>query len=115
MQLGRGDKPFHDERCFHCQQSGEKFLKALLEELGQPVPKTHDLVRLLELLLPHHPTLGGLRRGAEFLTDFVVDTRYPGDNATKRQATSAQRWAAKVREACRQLLGMRGPPRRRTP
>jgi HEPN domain-containing protein len=114
VELGRGGQPFHDERCFHCQQSAEKFLKALLEELGQPVPKTHDLIRLLKLLLPQHPTLRGLHRGLEFLTDFAVDTRYPGDNATKRQATSAERWAGKVREACRQILGNRSPHDRRT-
>jgi HEPN domain-containing protein len=109
VELGRDDKSFHDERCFHCQQSAEKFLKAILEELGQPVPKTHDLVRLVRLLLPQYPTLRGLLRGLEFLTDFAVDTRYPGDNATKRQATSAERWAGKVREACRQILGIRSP------
>jgi HEPN domain-containing protein len=114
VQLGRGDKPFHDERCFHCQQSAEKFLKGLLEELGQTVPKTHDLIALRKLLLPHHPKLRGLRRGLEFLTDFAVDTRYPGDNATKRQAIAAERWASAVRQACRQILGLR-PVRRRKP
>jgi HEPN domain-containing protein len=73
------------------------------------VPKTHDLIRLVKLLLPQHPRLRGLQRGLEFLTDFAVDTRYPGDNATKRQATSAERWAGKVREACRQILGLCPP------
>jgi HEPN domain-containing protein len=53
VQLGRGRQPFHDERCFHCQQSAEKFLKGLLEDLGQTVPKTHDLIALQKLLLPH--------------------------------------------------------------
>ncbi len=106
VQLGQSGRPFHDERCFHCQQSAEKFLKSLLEELGQPVPKTHDLSALLTLLLPHHPALGRLQRGLGFLTDFAVDVRYPGDNATKRQAKSAERWAGKVREACRDILGM---------
>ncbi len=46
------------------------------------------------------------------LSDFAVDVRYPGDNASKRQAVSALRWAGKVRAACRLLLGLR-PPRRR--
>ena len=32
---------------------------------------------------------------------FTVETRYPGDNASKRQAASALRWAGKVRHACR--------------
>jgi len=115
VQLGRGDQPFHDERCFHCQQSAEKFLKGLLEELGHSVPKTHDLVALQKLLVPHHPDLRGLRRGLEFLTDFAVDTRYPGDNATKRQAIAAERWAGAVRQACRRILGLRSPVRRPPP
>ena len=87
VQLGRGAQPFHDERCFHCQQSAEKFLKGLLEEFGLTVPKTHDLIALQKLLAPHHPGLRGHRRGLEFLTDFAVDTRYPGNNATRRRPT----------------------------
>ncbi len=79
----RGE-PFHDERCFHCQQSAEKFLKSLLEELGQPVPKTHDLITLLGLLLPYHgPGLHGLRRGLGFLSDFAG---YPLPGQRRNQA-----------------------------
>ena len=37
--------------------------------------------------------------GLRFLTDFAVDTRYPGDNATKWQAKAAVRWAKRVRTA----------------
>lgn len=47
-----------------------------------------------------------LRRGLDFLTRFAVDTRYPGESASKRQADSALRWAGKVRGACRTLLGL---------
>lgn len=110
-------KPFHDEQCFHCQQSAEKYLKALLAELGLTIPKTHILVALLPLLAPHYGSLHSLRRGTDFLTRFAVDTRYPGDAASKRQAASALRWAGEVRNACRTILRL-GPPRsqrRRTP
>ena len=104
--IALGAEPFHDEQCFHCQQSAEKYLKALLEELGLAVPKTHNLVAILPLLVPHHGTLRSLRRGVDFLTRFAVETRYPGDHASRRQATSALRWAGKVRLACRSLLGL---------
>jgi HEPN domain-containing protein len=30
--------------CFHCQHAAEKYLKALLQEGGLVVPRTHDLV-----------------------------------------------------------------------
>jgi HEPN domain-containing protein len=89
--------------CFHCQQGAEKYLKGLLEELGLTIPKTHHLDDLLTRLLPHHSSL---RRGLLFLTNFAVGIRYPGDNATKRQATSALRWGDRVRTVARALLGI---------
>jgi HEPN domain-containing protein len=104
---------FHDQVCFHCQQSAEKYLKALLDELGVAFSKTHDLEDLLGLLPPHYATLGRNRRGLRFLTGFAVDPRYPLLRTTKRQAVSALRWAGKVRHACRNLLGLQPPPRRR--
>ena len=108
--LARREPPLHDLVCFHCQQ----YQKALLEQLGIAVAKTHDLDNLLTILRPHHPKLGSLRRGLLFLTDFAVDTRYPGNDTTKRQATAALRWADRVRTAARALLGIRTPrPRRK--
>ena len=104
--IARGTQPFHNEQCFHCQQSAEKYLKAILEELGLTIPKTHNLVALLPLLVPHYDALLSLRRGVDFLTRFAVETRYPGDNASKRQATAALRWARHVRAACRTILGL---------
>jgi HEPN domain-containing protein len=111
-QTDQGAERFHDQVCFHCQQAAEKYLKALLEEKGLTVPKIHDLDELLALLLPHHPDLKSLRRGMAFLTTFAVAARYPGLNARKRTAPSTLRWAGRVRQACRTLLGI-GPPRRR--
>jgi len=97
---------FHDQVCFHCQQSAEKYLKALLEEQGLSITKTHDLEDLLVALLPHYLTLGRCRRGLRFLTGFAVDPRYPLLRTTRRQAASALRWAGKVRDACRAFLGL---------
>jgi HEPN domain-containing protein len=98
--------PLNDAVCFHCQQSTERYLKALLKEASVKIPRTHVLVVLL-LLLPPHYRLRGLNRGLKFLTRFAVETRYPGKSATKRQAAAALRWAGKVRDACRPLLGIR--------
>ncbi len=109
-QIARGGVPHHDEVCFHSQQCAEKYWKALLEELGLPVPRTHVLEDLVALLLPHHASLRSFRKSARFLTRFAVATRYPGKNATKREATSALRWAGKVRAAARTLLKI-PPPR----
>jgi HEPN domain-containing protein len=107
------NEPFYDQLCFHFQQSAEKYLKALQEELGLAIPRTHVLKELLAMLAPHHPTLTSLRRGMRFLARFAVQTRYPGDQASKRQAASALRWAREVRVACRTLLGIPPSPGRR--
>jgi len=55
-----------------------------------------------------------LRRGLIFLTDFAVAIRYPGQSASRRQAASALRWALRVRDGCRALLGIRPQRRRRS-
>jgi len=112
-KLHRGSDPLHDQSCFFCQQCAEKYLKALLEEVGLPIPRTHILKDLLALLQPHHPSLSPLRRGLVFLTRFAVGTRYPGDSARKREAASALRWAGRVRTAVRAIFGLRLPRRRR--
>jgi HEPN domain-containing protein len=101
----------HDAVCFHCQQSAEKYLKALMDELTLPTPKTHDLALLLRTLLPHHGGLRSVSRGMAFLNGYAVDVRYPGRDANKRQAEAALRWEDRVRTAARALLGLR-PPRR---
>src|ERR1700693_903741 len=108
--LARSRPPLHDLVCFHCQQCAEKYLKALLEELGVAVAKSHDLEQLLFILLPYHPTLRSIKRGLDSLTDFAVDTCYPRVRASKRQAMSALSRAERVRTAARTILGVR--PRR---
>ncbi len=105
-------RPPRDAVCFHCQQTAEKCLKAVLQELGLPVPRTHDLEALLGSLALHHPSLTRLKRGLVFLTQYAVETRYPGKNATKRQMEAALRWAERVRDACRVVLGVRSRGKR---
>ncbi len=112
-QGSRSKIPVHDGVCFHCQQCAEKYLKALMEELGFPVPKIHNLVLLLITLAPYYPALRSLRRGLVFLSDFAVDIRYPGNRASKRQAVAALRWAGRVRTPARALLGIRDRGRTR--
>jgi len=97
----------NDLVCFHCQQCIEKYLKALLEETGLNIPRTHDLLRLLVDLQPTCPILVKLRRAFTILSEYAVDVRYPGDQSTKRQASSALRWTIKCRLLLRKTLGLR--------
>ncbi len=93
-------RPLHDSICFHCQQTAEKYLKALLQELGQFVPRTHDLEDLLDLLLTRDPTLTGLRQAASILTPYAdaVEYRYPGTapgSVRPRQRSVMPEWSAR--------------------
>jgi HEPN domain-containing protein len=112
MVFRDSNERFHDQICFFCQQCAEKYLKALLQELGEPVPRTHNLLKLQELLRPHYGSLKSLRRGLDFLTRFAIGPRYPMFDATKRQSVAAVRWTGRVREACRAILGVRPRGRR---
>jgi len=105
-QLAASKPPKRDLVCFHCQQAAEKYLKALLQELGAAVPKIHDLDTLLDLLLPHDATLARLRRGLKGLSRQAIDYRYPGHRASTRQMRSALRIAERVRVELRIRLGL---------
>ncbi len=48
----------HSAICFHSQQMAEKYLKALGIERRLTMPRTHDCLNLVLLLLPTDPQLG---------------------------------------------------------
>lgn len=98
--------PERDAVCFHCQQAAEKYLKAILCDLGLPIPRIHDLVRLLMSLVPHHPRLGKCRRTLAPLTRYATEYRYPGFSASARQMQAALRHAERIRIEVRSILGL---------
>ena len=105
-KLAGENAPPRDIVCFHCQQAAEKYLKALLQESGLVVPRTHELVNVLKLLLPGDATLAPLRRIARSLTQYAVHYRYPGEMASKRQMEAALRHVDQVRLECRSRLDL---------
>lgn len=94
---------------FHCQQCAEKYLKARLEETGVSPPKTHDLVALLQLLLPVEPLWAAFAPALRRLNDYAVKFRYPGHVATKVDARRALQACRSIRADVRLGLGL---PRR---
>ena len=98
---------FHDQACFHFQQSAEKYLKGRLEEANIRSPKTHDLDKLLSLLLPVEPSWVALRPTLLRLNDYAVEFRYPGHEATAKDVKSAREDARAVRKDVRSSLGVR--------
>jgi HEPN domain-containing protein len=96
----------YDAACFHCQQSAEKYLKARLCEAGIAFPKTHELPTLLNLVLSVEPLWGAFLPGVKLLTDYAVDFRYPGDNATAGEAKIALKNCRAIRREVRSSLGL---------
>jgi HEPN domain-containing protein len=64
--------------CYHAQQCAEKALKATLVSYHVPVPRTHNIGLLLDLLAEHTPIPREVEEAA-ILTDYAVMCRYPGD------------------------------------
>ena len=91
---------------FHCQQCVEKYLKARLEEVGLNVPKTHDLVALLQLLLSIDPLLSSFAAAFRRLNDYAVKLRYPGHTATRADARQAWKACRSIRANLRLRLGL---------
>ncbi len=69
--------PLLDPAAYHCQQAVEKLFKGLLVAAVLPVPRTHDLGYLAELLIPRYPKLAGHIRALAWLSPWSTDTRYP--------------------------------------
>jgi HEPN domain-containing protein len=103
----RRKKPLLNIVCFHVQQAVEKYLKARLEEAGLSVPKTHDLLHLLNLAVPIEPLWSSYQGAFSLLASYAVQTRYPGNSVTKSDARHAMRLCREFRKEARRSLGLR--------
>jgi HEPN domain-containing protein len=100
------DDPLWDQACFHLQQAVEKSLKGLLVHLGDEVPRTHDLVFLVEKICEAHPDFGRLLESASELSQYAVAARYPGflGGETSSDAKEARIYALEIIDAVKQIL-----------
>ncbi len=93
--------------CFHCQQSAEKYLKAVLQEGGVRFGKVHDLEELARFVSRIAPGIALLTDDLKLLSDYAVKYRYPGFDATRRQARAAVVAAKRVRAVALGILPSR--------
>jgi HEPN domain-containing protein len=91
---------------FHAQQCAEKYLKARMDEAGMSIPRTHDLMALVQLLLPVEPLWASFAPALRRLNDYAVRFRYPGQVATRADARLALRACRSVRAEIRIGLGL---------
>jgi HEPN domain-containing protein len=92
--------------CFHAQQCAEKYLKAFLVQEKVAFPKTHDLLRLLQLCQRRDALLQSLHPFLEFLNAYSVLVRYPGEEPTLDEAKNAVKAMREIRQVLRQRLGL---------
>ncbi len=73
----RDDERLSNVVAFHCQQCLEKCFKAVIEELGKPSIKSHDLLRLLS-----YTEIQSSEQEINLIAiinEVYIDARYPGD------------------------------------
>lgn len=104
-RLLKGRKILANVVCFHCQQCVEKLLKALLVKQKISFAKTHDLEHLVNTAAAAAPALLLLIGDAKLLSDYAVAFRYPGNQATNKQAREAVVAAKRCRAAVKLALG----------
>jgi HEPN domain-containing protein len=87
----------YDTVCFHCQQAAEKLLKAFLAGHGEPPPRTHDLLLLLECVTRLTVEVERIRDALVHLQPYAVEARYPDgefmpskDDALEARAATGQ-------------------------
>ena len=76
--LLKDDYPLTNIVAFHCQQTIEKYLKAFLVENDAPIVKTHDLIRLNEMI-KEIKELGIDEQKLMMINEIYVEARYPGE------------------------------------
>ena len=83
-----------DQACFHSQQCAEKVLKALLVAADRIVPRTHNLIALLDEATESFPEMCEWADALANLTAYAVSPRYPSWLADETAEEAADAIAA---------------------
>lgn len=89
---------YRDAVAFHAQQAAEKALKGFLVAHGQPIERTHSLIRLIEDCETVDPLMQQFAFTAQTLTPYATEFRYPGrrSDPPDAEAQSAVQLASAV-------------------
>ena len=100
----QGQKSMYDIICFLSQECISKYLKAWLQENDVPFTKTHDLEKLLDLIVPIVPDWRVWHTHFSVFSEDAIDFLYPGKYATAKDAEQAIYICTEVRQAVRSEL-----------
>ena len=74
----KDEYPLTNIIAFHCQQAIEKYMKAFLVEKNFPIIRTHDLIKLNDMIRSIRD-LGIDEKKMILLNEVYTETRYPSD------------------------------------
>lgn len=77
-----------------------------MAEAGMGIPKVHDLMLLLQRLMPVEPLWTSFAPALRGLNDYAAKFRYPGHIATRADAREALKACRSMRGEVRQRLGL---------
>jgi HEPN domain-containing protein len=93
--------------CFAAQQCAEKYMKAFLVDRNVPFSKTHDLTKdLLPSCLRIDDEFSFLFPYLESLDPYAVESRYPGEGVTHKDAVEAVKATKVIRKFIRGKLDL---------
>ncbi|HCC78708.1 MAG: hypothetical protein A2X25_14785 [Chloroflexi bacterium GWB2_49_20] len=87
-----------EDLCFNAQQAAEKAFKTVCVKHNIDFPKTHSLVRLIDILEENGVSLPENIKAADILTQYAVQSRYPDwiEEITNEEYREALNLAAQV-------------------
>src|SRR3972149_3306877 len=85
-KLASVPSPYLDTAIYHCQQTGETAVEALLLLHDQRFKRTHDVAKLIELAAIFSPNLSALGHEATILNPYISLYRPPGPKSEPDQA-----------------------------
>jgi HEPN domain-containing protein len=100
----RRKEPLPGIVCYLCQQSAEKYLKALLASRGVDPPRIHSLDDLLSACCAYDTSLDACRSSAITLTQYAVNVRYPGSTVAVEDAWEAMTALRAIRRIIRRAF-----------
>lgn len=111
-QSGRSNpEVLYEDLCFEAQQAAEKAIKAVLVMRQVEFPKTHLIVRLLDLVEQAAVTMPSEMRAAARLSDYATRARYPGgaEEVAEDEYRQAVAWAEQAVRWAEHVVGSAAP------
>jgi HEPN domain-containing protein len=97
-----------DTVTFHCQQAVEKYLKSFLIYNSVPFRFSHDLIYLLELIVPFDTDFETYFDTVSELQSYAVEVRYPNETIflSNDKVENAIRIAKEIRTLITEKIGI---------